>query len=101
VSRGLVIPKAHFQALAICAGCRVPEYPVATFWWTDNAQGHDSTRGDFRRWHDDRCGRRHAPAKPDPAVAAQQNTANLVAAVFQPWKQAQAPAAAKGKKKKK
>jgi hypothetical protein len=21
-----------FQAMAICAGCRLPEYPVATFW---------------------------------------------------------------------
>ncbi len=26
------------------------------------------------------------PAKPDPAVAAQQNTANLVSDAFQPWK---------------
>ena len=49
----------------------------------------------------DAAKKKAAPAKPDPAVAAQQNTANLVAAAFQPWEPAQAPAAAKGKKKKK
>ena len=34
----------------------------------------------------DAAKKKAAPAKPDPAVAAQQNTANLVSDAFQPWK---------------
>lgn len=34
----------------------------------------------------DAAKKKAAPAKPDPAVAAQQNTANLVGDAFQPWK---------------
>jgi hypothetical protein len=43
----------------------------------------------------DAAKKKAAPAKPDPAVAASQNSANLVADAFQPWKQRPAPGAAK------
>jgi len=51
----------------------------------------------------DAAKKKAAPAKPDPAVAASQNTANLVGDAFQPWKAARAAPGAKpakgGKKK--
>jgi hypothetical protein len=34
----------------------------------------------------DAAKKKKAAAKPDPAVAANQNTANLVGDAFQPWK---------------
>jgi hypothetical protein len=43
----------------------------------------------------DAAKKKAAPAKPDPAVAAQQNTANLVGDAFQPWKPARGAAAKK------
>jgi hypothetical protein len=43
----------------------------------------------------DAAKKKAAPAKPDPAVAAQQNTANLVGDAFQPWKPARGSAAKK------
>lgn len=42
-----------------------------------------------------------APAKPDPAAAAGQNTAMLVGDAFQPWTPARAAPGAKAKGKKK
>ena len=47
----------------------------------------------------DAAKKKAAPAKPDPAVAANQNTANLVGDAFQPWKPARTMGSAKGKKK--
>jgi hypothetical protein len=52
----------------------------------------------------DAAKKKAAPAKPDPAVAANQNTMNLVSDAFQPWKPTRpAPGAkpAKPAKKKK
>ena len=43
----------------------------------------------------DAAKKKKAAAKPDPAVAAQQNTANLVGDAFQPWR----PTRAMAKKK--
>jgi hypothetical protein len=43
----------------------------------------------------DAAKKKAAPAKPDPAVAAQQNTANLVGDAFQPWKPTRGAAAKK------
>jgi hypothetical protein len=34
----------------------------------------------------DAAKKKAAPAKPDPAVAAQQNSANFIGDAFQPWK---------------
>jgi hypothetical protein len=50
----------------------------------------------------DAAKKKAAPAKPDPAVAATQNSMNFITAALQPWKPAApAPAAkSKGKKKK-
>ena len=47
----------------------------------------------------DAAKKKAAPAKADPAVAASQNTANLVGDALQPWKPQRSAAAAKGKKK--
>ena len=48
----------------------------------------------------DAAKKKAAPAKPDPAVTAQQNTANFVGDAFRPWQPRRTAEVAKGGKKK-
>jgi hypothetical protein len=49
----------------------------------------------------DAAKKKAAPAKPDPAVAATQNSMNFIADSFQPWKPTRPAPGAKPAKKKK
>ena len=83
----------------------VPDYPVGNVWGLTMRKGTILLAALFAvgmTTAADAAKKKAAPAKPDPAVAASQNTANLVGDAFQPWRpQRPAPGAAKkgGKKR--